>query len=614
MGFVGGLSSAGITSILEDLDSGSDLELSDSGEEYIPPTDPVPESGSESEPESVSDEIGSRALPSSEDPEPVPGPSGDNAPSYTTSERRLFYRLNDAFGSEIGNSTVGEASACQGPVSALTPGGYFGKFIPDTMLRQIADVTNRHHVVKTGRSLLLKHDECRRFFGVNMLMSVLRFPWIRMYWMKKTRVEAIGDAISRDRFFKIRSCLKVVSDADVPDDVRVGDRLWKVRPLLDCIREGCVRLPRPKEVSIDEQMIPFTGKTSLKQFMPGKPNPEGLKNFVAATPDGLILDFEIYQGKRLCSRSDPDGKEWFLGESVVMRLIETLGPGTYMYFDRYFTTPRLLEALKDKGMEGTGTIRKNMMPKKTNLPPESVVKKWERGRSETHARSDGKLGLTIWKDSKPLCMASTAFGKEPVDTVKRYKKKERTFIEVERPNIVAKYNINMGGVDLHDRMLAHYRSGYRTNKWTVKTILHFFDVAAVQAWLLYKRDCEAARRKSADVKKFLEFKHDLAMSLIYGKEDMSEVDSESSTDSAPEEDGEEQEAKRPLQRRFSAMPVVQTVSVGQHLPKTHVRSSWKRCRMAGCHKLTGTECRRCRIFLCCVADRDCFFNFHTKKH
>ena len=80
-----------------------------------------------------------------------------------------------------------------------------------------------------------------------------------MYWAHKTRVEAISEVISRDRFFKTWSCLKVVSDADVSDDVKAADRLWKVRPLLDGIREGCLKIPRPRDVNIDEQMIPLTG-------------------------------------------------------------------------------------------------------------------------------------------------------------------------------------------------------------------------------------------------------------------------------------------------------------------------------------------------------------------
>jgi hypothetical protein len=42
-------------------------------------------------------------------------------------------------------------------------------------------------------------------------------------------------------------------------------------------------------------MIPFYRKTSLRQYLPNKPNPVSLKNFVLANPKGLILDFEIYQ-------------------------------------------------------------------------------------------------------------------------------------------------------------------------------------------------------------------------------------------------------------------------------------------------------------------------------
>ena len=112
-----------------------------------------------------------------------------------------------------------------------------------------------------------------------------------------------------------------------------------------------MELPRPPVVSIDEQMIPFTRTTQLKVFVPNKPNPEGLKNWVLASPNGLVLDFEVSQGKShlvsLLNDLETE-KKIGLGEAVVLRLSESLSAGKCHYYDRYFSTIKLLDCLSDK--------------------------------------------------------------------------------------------------------------------------------------------------------------------------------------------------------------------------------------------------------------------------
>ena len=120
-----------------------------------------------------------------------------------------------------------------------------------------------------------------------------------MYWANKTNVLSIRKTMSRDRYFLLRKHLKVVDDNTISEEARNDDKLWRLRPYLERIRSGCLEIPRPSDCCVDEQMIPFTGRASIRQYVKNKPNPTGLNNFVLASPDEYVLYFEIFQGKTL---------------------------------------------------------------------------------------------------------------------------------------------------------------------------------------------------------------------------------------------------------------------------------------------------------------------------
>ena len=115
----------------------------------------------------------------------------------------------------------------------------------------------------------------------------------------------------------------------------------KVEPVVDAVRNRCRHLPREELCSIDEQIVPFTGRLSANQFIRSEPNPVGLKHFVICGRSGRALDVELCQG---AGTGIPEETKHGTRASVVIRLAETI-PEDIKHkpvFDNYFTGMRLI--------------------------------------------------------------------------------------------------------------------------------------------------------------------------------------------------------------------------------------------------------------------------------
>ncbi|KAG5882855.1 hypothetical protein JTB14_000631 [Gonioctena quinquepunctata] len=161
---------------------------------------------------------------------------------------------------------------------------YFKMYFDNSDVENMCACTNLKYRIEHDKAMNLSLEEIRKFLGISILMSCLKFPQIKMYWVSK-----ISKSMTRKIFFSIRSHLKVVVDSDVSEEIRKKDELWKIKPLADKIRNSCLPLERRHIVAVDEQMIPFTEVCAVTQFARGKPNTEGLKNFVCGTPEGFIF-------------------------------------------------------------------------------------------------------------------------------------------------------------------------------------------------------------------------------------------------------------------------------------------------------------------------------------
>lgn len=456
------------------------------------------------------------------------------------------------------------------------------------------------------------------------MMGTLKYPQGKLYWNRDLCVPVIRDAMTRDRFFELRNFIHF-ANADHPNSF---DKLWKIRPVIEPILKKCHTLPRSKHMSIDEQMIPFSGRCEYRQYVPSKPNPLGLKNFVLAARDGLVLDFEIYVGKDTVPQKVMQNLG--LGAGIVQTLCRTIDSNCVLYTDRFFTSLKLAEHLNqsDKKIYLTGTVMKNRIG--TVASKLKTDKQLARGEWDEKVRSDDNICILKWKDTKAVTMLSTCIGSAPAGTCKRWCKVQKRKIDVNEPAVVKNYNTCMGGIDLCDRLIAYYRSAMRTKKWTVRAFCHFLDLVAVNCWIMYTRCCTEEEILPKDKLGLLQYRINLAKAMIKydggriyphllgpGTSSRPSRDSSSTSILSPRPTERGEICTRPPAKKHrpvisQPIPEVRLDNVG-HLPR-YVESKFaSKCRQPICSSRCHTMCVKCNMYLR-VLKNNCFENYHINKN
>ena len=119
-------------------------------------------------------------------------------------------------------------------------------------------------------------------------------PSTRDSWEQNKRFDKIADVMPTKRFEQIKRFLHLNNNMQMPKDY--PDKLFKVRPLINAIKER-FQIIAPREIlCIDEHMVSFKGRSKLKQCNPQKPKKWGYKLYVLTSLEGLIFNFEVHTG------------------------------------------------------------------------------------------------------------------------------------------------------------------------------------------------------------------------------------------------------------------------------------------------------------------------------
>nr|CAI5853808.1 unnamed protein product [Callosobruchus analis] len=314
------------------------------------------------------------------------------------------------------------------PPNVSTPLKYFERFFDQDIFDYIAVQTNLYSTLATGSSINTNSYEIKSFVGIEIIMGIVQMPSLEDYWATQTRYPIVAKVMPVKRFKKLR---RFIHFQDNNLDTQ-GDPLFKIRPLLEKVRQNCSKIKPENMFSIDEMMVAYKGSKaeSIRQYVPKKPKKWGFKMFVRAGVSGIVYDFLLYTGAKTFDNIEfTDIENSFdLGGKVVLALCKAIETkqDTTVYFDNFFTSLDLLVFLKREfGLSSLGIIRSNGLKGCILENDKSLLRK---GRGSLDYKVDNHAGVAVVKraDSK-------------------YIKEEKKKIDVECPQIIRQYNTHMGG-------------------------------------------------------------------------------------------------------------------------------------------------------------------------
>ena len=189
------------------------------------------------------------------------------------------------------------------PTSILT---LFTLLFTGELVDTIVEETNRYAQFSLQEKYeawkKITEEEMYAYFGFLILMGMVNLPSIKDYWRKDEvfNYRPISNKISRTRFLDIHRFLHFVNNECLPSYGETGySKIQKVKPVLTYLSLKCHELFIPgRDLSVDEAMVKYKGRSSIKQYMPKKPIKRGFKIWMIADADtGYVLKFNVYEGK-----------------------------------------------------------------------------------------------------------------------------------------------------------------------------------------------------------------------------------------------------------------------------------------------------------------------------
>lgn len=458
-----------------------------------------------------------------------------------------------------------------------------------TLCEEIIIPESIRYAHQNGTVFTTDLEEITAFIGMNYVMGYHVLPTFRNYWSTEPDmgVPYLAKVMPLSRFEEIRRNLHFCNNAAQQSPTSPDfDRAFKVRLVMNHFNSSFQSaMNNTVTQSVDEHMVKFKGHNIMRQYMQNKPVQRGFKMWCRAdSKTGYLFHFDLYTGRK------QSGPETGLGESVVLDLTKPLvGLGCEVYFDNFFNSPMLQYNLAKLNIKSCGTIRTNRKHIPKNLPLDKHMR-----RGDIFTVSFEGISFVKWMDNKAVHLLTNYLSPIPTQTVKRRQVGSAQSLNVTCPDIVCKYNKNMGGVDLMDQRKVTYEVDRKSKiKYYLRLFFDILDIGMNNAYTVYVKLHEE-HHIEGNLLTSLEYRQVVARAMI----------------------GNFSIRKHTLPSMCMTKKRIQNTGHKQSLP-THAmikgpsRKRCVQCAKSGIENRTNNICDLCKVNLCFTANRNCFTIFHT---
>ena len=157
------------------------------------------------------------------------------------------------------------------------------------MLRSQTSIPSKN----PAKPLAIDQKDLEQFIGILYVTSPVKMPSTGLYWTSEFYFEKVAQIMMINCFEFIKSNLHCNDNLKCPPNCE--DKLYNLRPLIDHFQEKFSQIIPSEKLCIDELMVPFKGKSHLKQCNPQTPKKWGYKIYVLSRIDGIIYNFKSIQ-------------------------------------------------------------------------------------------------------------------------------------------------------------------------------------------------------------------------------------------------------------------------------------------------------------------------------